>query len=147
MKNLILEIDSNLGDVSLAAVAAHAICLHAGLDQYHASLAELSIVEALTNSIQHAYQGKSGHRVILVISVSDEDISFDLYDSGTPMSSEQIEKLVQGHGIVEPEYSDNTVIPENGRGLEIIHRTMDKVAYQRESEQNHLMLTLRRAPA
>ena len=140
---LTIEIDSNLADVSLAAVAVHAICLHAGLDQSHASLVELSIVEAVTNSIKHAYLGEPGHKVVVDISVSEEALRFDLYDTGRSMSSEQEKKLVQGRGIAEQEYADRTIIPENGRGIEIIHRTMDRVEYNRESDCNHLILEAR----
>ena len=143
VKHLTLEITSNLGDVALVAVAVHAICVYAGLGQDNASLVELSIVEAVTNSIQHAYHGEPDCKMNMTISVDEEHLRFDLYDTGTPMPVEQVDRLVQGHGIVEAKYSDYTSIPESGRGLEIIHRTMDKIAYTRDGCQNHLMLAIR----
>jgi serine/threonine-protein kinase RsbW len=142
VKHLTLEIKSNLGDVSLVAVAIQGICTYAGLGQEKASLVELSIVEAVTNSIKHAYHGEAGGRLIMTIAVDEEYLTFDLYDTGTPIPAEQVERLVHGKGIVESNYSDCTSIPETGRGLEIIHKTMDKISYARESGQNHLMLAI-----
>jgi serine/threonine-protein kinase RsbW len=144
VKHLTLEITSNLGDVSLMAVAVHAISVYAGLGQDSASLVELSVVEAVTNAIKHAYHGEPVHRLTVKISVDETHLQFDLYDTGTPMAADQVDRLVQGSGIVESSYSDVTAIPENGRGLEIIHRTMDEITYMRESGSNHLMLLIRR---
>lgn len=140
MKRLTLEIDSNLSNVSLAAVAINAICSYAGLDEDKAGQVELSLVEAVTNSIRHAYRGELGHRVIVIITLEKQHIRFDLYDTGTPMHVEQVDRLVRGQGIVESENLDLASIPENGRGLEIIHRTMDEIFYKREGNQNHLKL-------
>jgi anti-sigma regulatory factor (Ser/Thr protein kinase) len=143
VKHLTLEIQSNLGDVSLVAVAVHAICIYVGLGQDRASLVELSIVEAVTNSIKHACKGQPDHTLIMTISLGAEQLRFDLYDSGTPMPTDRVDRLVKGIGIVESDNSDFSAIPESGRGLEIIHRTMDKIAYTRESDRNHLELIIR----
>jgi serine/threonine-protein kinase RsbW len=143
VKQLSLEIRSNLGDVSLLAAAIHAVCSYVGLDQNNASLVELSIVEAVTNSIKHAYHGEPDHRLNMTIVVNEQLLRFDLFDSGTSMTAEHVDRLVQGGSVAESRDSDNTSIPENGRGLEIIHQTMDEIAYSRESGQNHLMLAVR----
>jgi serine/threonine-protein kinase RsbW len=131
---------SDLGDVSLVAFAIHGVCTFAGLSQEKASLVELSIVEAVTNSIKHAYHGEPGGRLIIKISLDEQYLTFDLYDRGSPIPANQVERLVQGKGMVESTYSDYTSIPESGRGLEIIHKTMDKISYGREDGQNHLTL-------
>ena len=147
MKHLTLEITSNLGDVSLMAVAVHALSVHAGLGLDIANLVELSIVEAVTNSIKHAYHGEPDQRLIMTISLDEEHLQFDLYDSGDPMAADQVDRLVRGDGIVEANYSDFNSIPETGRGLEIIHRTMDRISYAREGGQNHMMLAIRLSPS
>ena len=143
MKHLNLEIVSDLGDVSLVAVAVHALATYAGLSPDVASLIELSIVEALTNAIKHALRGRPNHRLLLAISLDGEQLQFDLFDPGEPMPAVHVDRLVRGHGIVEADYPDHTSIPETGRGLEIIHRTMDRISYAREGGQNHLMLAIR----
>jgi len=141
MKSLTLEIESSLGNVSLLAVAIHAICLHAGVDQDEANQVELSLVEAVTNSIQHAYHGEPNQRVVVILAFGKGYLRFDLYDTGAPMQVEQIDRLVRGQGIAESIYPDLASIPESGRGLEIIHRTMDEIVYKREGNRNHLQLT------
>jgi len=146
MKRLTLEIESNLSNVSLAAVAINAICAYAGLNQDKANQVELSLVEAMTNSIRHAYHGEPDHRVIVTITLDKEHLHFDLYDTGAPMHVEQVDRLVRGHGIVESENLDLASIAEHGRGLGIIHRTMDEIVYSREGSQNHLKLTRYLAP-
>jgi anti-sigma regulatory factor (Ser/Thr protein kinase) len=147
VKHLALEITSNLGDISLMAVAVHALSVHAGLGQDIAGLVELSIVEAVTNSIKHAYHGKPNQRLMMTMSLDEEHLQFDLYDSGDPMPPDQVDRLVRGQGIVEANYPDYTSIPETGRGLEIIHRTMDRISYTREGGQNHMMLGIRLSSA
>ena len=141
MKNLTLEIESELNHISLLAVAIHAICVHAGLDRNEASQVELSLVEAVTNSIIHAYHGDPDQRVVVILALDKEHLRFDLYDTGTTMQVEQVDRLVRGRGINESESLDLASIPESGRGLEIIHRTMDEIVYRREGDRNHLQLT------
>jgi serine/threonine-protein kinase RsbW len=141
MNRLTLEIESKLNHVSLLAVAIHAICVDAGLRQDEASQVELSLVEAVTNSIQHAYHGEQDQRVVVILTFDQEHLRFDLYDTGTPMQVEQVDRLVRGHGIAESINLDLASIPESGRGLEIIHKTMDEIIYRREGNRNHLQLT------
>jgi serine/threonine-protein kinase RsbW len=141
MKRLTLEIDSLLGEVSLVAVAIHALCVHAGMDQDEASQVELSLVEAVTNSIQHAYAGEPDHKVMVSISFDKEQLRFDLFDSGISMPQEQVDRLTRGDGIAANENCDLVLIPEGGRGLEIMYKAMDDIAYKREGGQNHLTLT------
>jgi serine/threonine-protein kinase RsbW len=140
MKSLTLEIESKLNHVSLLAVAVHAICVHAGLGREDASQVELSLVEAVTNSIQHAYRGEPDQRLLVILAFDEKHLRFDLYDTGTPMRGEEVDRLVRGSGIHESESLDLASIAESGRGLEIIHRTMDEIVYKREGDRNHLRL-------
>jgi serine/threonine-protein kinase RsbW len=141
MKCLTLEIESQLSNVSLMGVAINAASAYAGLDKEKASQVELSLVEAVTNSIRHAYHGEPDHRVIVTISFNKNCLQFDVYDTGTPMHEEQVDLLIRGRGCIESENLDLTSIAEGGRGLEIIHKTMDEIVYKREGDRNHLQLT------
>jgi serine/threonine-protein kinase RsbW len=141
MKRLTLEIESNLSDISLMAVAINAIAAFAGLDRDKGNQVELSLVEAVTNSILHAYHSEPNHRVKVIVTCDEQQLRFHLYDNGTPMRVEQVDRLIQGAGIVEAERVDLFSLSEGGRGLEIIHRTMDEIAYEREGGRNHLTLT------
>jgi anti-sigma regulatory factor (Ser/Thr protein kinase) len=57
------------------------------------------------------------------------------------MHEEQVDLLIRGRGCIESENLDLTSIAEGGRGLEIIHKTMDEIVYKREGDRNHLQLT------
>ena len=143
MKCLTLEIESDLGNVSIASVAVNSICLYAGLSADEANQVELCLVEAITNSIQHAYHGEINHIVAVRVMVEESYMQFDVYDSGTAMNAQQVNKLVHGENLVELEELERALIPEGGRGLQIIHRTMDDVAYMQEGSRNRLSLTKR----
>jgi anti-sigma regulatory factor (Ser/Thr protein kinase) len=143
MRRINLEVESKLSHVSLVAVAIRAISIHAGLDPGNASQTELSVVEAVTNVITHAYLGQPDQRILVTVSYDTELLRFDLYDSGKLMPAETIDRLVRGRGIVESENLELASIPESGRGLGIIHRTMDEIFYERDGDRNHLQLTRR----
>ena len=141
MSSVTLEIESSVRNVSLMAVAIHAIVSYAGLDPEKSNSVELALVEAVTNSIRHAYHGEPNHRVTVVIECEHRRIRFVLIDTGVPMPKEKVERLIRGRGITDADYRDLSTIPEGGRGLEIIHQTMDEISYKREGVRNHLTLT------
>ena len=143
MKHITLEIDSDLGSVSLASVAVNAICLLAGLDADQSSQVELSIVEAITNVIRHAYHGELNHKVVIAVEVGKIQVHFDIFDTGAPMPPHKVEELIHGEKFVDPEISDLSLLPEDGRGLQIIRSVMDEISYFREGKKNRLILTKR----
>jgi serine/threonine-protein kinase RsbW len=143
VSRLRLSIDSNLADVSLVAVAVSSACTYLGLDTASASQVELCIVEAVTNAIQHAYHGKPGQVVSVVISSEVDLLQLEVIDNGTPMSSKNLEHLLQGTDIFQVHDIDRASLVESGRGLQIIHDLMDDVAYTSENSFNRLQLTKR----
>jgi serine/threonine-protein kinase RsbW len=143
VSRLRLSIDSNLADVSLVAVAVSSACTYLGLDTASASQVELCIVEAVTNAIQHAYHGKPGQVVSVVISSEVDLLQLEVIDNGTPMSSKNLEHLLQGTDIFQVRDIDRAALVESGRGLQIIHDLMDDVAYTSENSFNRLQLTKR----
>lgn len=143
MKSLTLAIESDLVNVSLVTIAANSICLYAGLSADEANQVELCLFEAITNSIRHAYHGETGHIVTVTLAVEESHLQFDVYDTGTPMSTQQVNELLHGDNFIEVEEVERAQIPEGGRGLQIIRRTMDHVAYRQEGARNRLTLTKR----
>ena len=141
MKRLTLTIDSNLGDVSLVGIAINKICIYLGLDEDQAGKMELCIVEAVTNAIRHAYHGKPGQSVAIEITANAEHVDFDVSDSGTPMSEEQVKSLIHGGAANDESLSNLATLPEGGRGLQIIRDTVDRVQYIRKGPRNHLRLS------
>ena len=140
MKRLELAIDSDLTQVSLAAVAIHRVCLYLGLDDALAGEVELCVAEAVTNSIRHAYHGNAGNRVTIVLAASSDRLSIEVCDTGSVMPLESQKRLQRSLRATEVQICDRTSIPEGGRGLHIIRELMDEVFYTSEHRLNHLVM-------
>ena len=147
MKGLSFTIDSDLGNVSLVAVAVNRICAQLGLDEMSAGQVELCIAEAATNAIRHAYHDEPGHTVAIALTASPNQLHIEVSDSGTPMPAEQEHRLVHGTRGWEVPATDRSSLPEGGRGLQIIHDLMDEVSYVRAGNLNRLMMTKQLVPS
>ena len=145
MKGLSFAIDSNLGNVSLVAVAVNRICVELGFDDLSAGQVELCIAEAATNAIRHAYHDEPGHTVAIALAASSDQLNIEVSDSGTPMPVEQEQRLLHGTQAIELQTTDRSSLQEGGRGLQIIHDLMDEVAYVRSGNFNRLIMKKRLA--
>ena len=140
MKRLGLAIDSDLGNVSLLAVAVNRVCLQLGLDDLTAGHVELCVAEAVTNSICHAYHGVQGNSVELILSADAGELRIEVSDTGTPMPADQQRRLVRANKDADIQATDRRSLPEGGRGLQIIRDLMDQVSYVSEGNQNRLIM-------
>ncbi|AKJ07732.1 Hypothetical protein AA314_09358 [Archangium gephyra] len=70
-----------------------------GFAQEECERLELCVVEAITNVIQHAYQGAAGHPVTLAVAVTSEELELRLHDDGAPMPDGMLERP-QGNTLV-----------------------------------------------
>ena len=147
MKRLDLAIDSDLGNVSLLAVAVNRVCLLLGLDHLAAGHVELCVAEAATNSICHAYHGILGHSVGLMLSADAGELRIEVSDTGTPMPVEQQRRLERLNNDSDTQAIDLHSLPEGGRGLQIIRDLMDQVSYLSEGPRNRLIMLKRIASA
>ena len=143
MSQLCLSIDSDLANMSIVAVAVNRICQYAGFDNIGAYQVELCVTEAMTNAILHAYHGERGHTVLVRIEVDSDRMLLEIRDNGTPMPSDQVERLIAGSKQPDPDDADPASIKEGGRGLQIMHDLMDEVGYFREDAANRLLLMKR----
>ena len=69
-----LAIESRLQDVFLIGLAVNKICSAIPLPDDDVYQLELCVVEAVNNSIEHAYSSEEGHRVEVVTTVDPERI-------------------------------------------------------------------------
>jgi serine/threonine-protein kinase RsbW len=103
------------------------------LPSFEAFQIELCVVEAVTNSIKHAYRLEAGHQVEITLSIVSDKFIFDICDTGIPMDSKLLEEK-------SPSLSfdaDNLEsISEKGRGLAIIKKIMDTVTYTSKQGKN-----------
>ncbi len=79
-REVTLRIGSRLENVALLGVALNGICREAGLDEREAYNVELAVVEAVSNSVRHAYRGEDGHEVEARVAVRRDQIEIRILD-------------------------------------------------------------------
>ncbi len=138
MKNgkIKLAIDSDLGAVPLIGVTVNALCASVLPENEMPKQIELCVVEAVNNSIKHAYGGVSGRDVEVIVEFAGDKIVFQVCDSGKPMKPRPAEAT-------GPKFDPGKLetFPEGGMGLFIIRNTMDAVSYKTLSDRNVLTMT------
>jgi serine/threonine-protein kinase RsbW len=130
-----LIVDSRYPNVGLAGAAVNRICAGAGLPELECYHVELSVVEAVTNSIKHSYAGKPGHKVQVDIRVDEADVSFEVSDTGIPRP-----ETVGIPRALEFDPKNLDTVPVGGMGLFIMHQVMDEVSYERKDGRNVTIL-------
>jgi serine/threonine-protein kinase RsbW len=132
-----LTLDSRLENVALVGRALHGIGAEAGLEPLQCDQLELCVVEAVTNSILHAYDGKPGKEVRLDVALLDDRLEVRVVDQGTPMPPGTLESAVP------QEPGDVLALAEGGRGLVIMRQLLDGLDYASDGRGNVLTLVKR----
>ena len=132
-----IVIDSKLEEVPSVGEKIREICLSMRLPSFEAFQIELCVVEAVANSIKHAYKLEAGHQVEIALSIVSDRFIFDVCDTGISMDSKLLGKK-------DPSLSfdaDNLdSVSEKGRGLAIIKKIMDNVTYTSKQGKNCLSM-------
>ena len=142
-KRLAFEIESRLEAVPLLGQVACLLCTAVGFTTVEGSEVEVCVVEAVNNSIQHAYQGDPDRWVELEVTLLPGQIFFDVWDSGTPADAARMNADHRGALEVRPDCVKD--ISESGRGLAIIQEVMDSFEYTPGTERNRFRMTKRHA--
>jgi serine/threonine-protein kinase RsbW len=141
-KRLTFEIESRLDAVPLLGQVVFLLCTTAGFAPDEGSEVEVCVVEALNNSIEHAYEGDPAHRVELEVNLLPNQMVFDVWDFGT---SADAAKMHADHRPALEIHSDRIEdIPETGRGLAVIQEVMDSFEYTPGRERNRFRMIKRR---
>lgn len=133
-----LLIDSRLEDTVLVAMAVRGLCAMTGLTADEVNLVELCVVEITNNAIEHAYAGKAGHDVEVVVCLTAAELEIVVSDRGKsmveiPEARRAGEKIVSA---AEPETWDCS-----GRGLSIVEQLMDEISYVSADGKNSFHMT------
>ena len=138
MKKLKFVIESDLENVALVSMSVKKICSMIPLSEMHLFQIELCTVEAVNNSIIHAYNRESMHEVEIILTIKDDYLSLEIGDKGKAIDNEVLEKASFGH---QDEIIDNPeTISETGRGLALIKEYMDKVSYMSDNSGNRFIM-------
>ncbi len=138
MKKIRLTIESDLENVALAGMAINKICSLTPLTEMQLFQVELCAVEAINNSIIHAYSSKSENEVDIILTIKDDLIEIEICDHGKPMNLNILEKA----DINRFDDGMNKIInlSESGRGLGFIKEFMNNVTYKTDDRGNHLVM-------
>ncbi len=142
-RRLDLAIDSNLDDVCLIGLVINEICEFARIPPVDAYQIELCVVEAVNNSIRHAYGCRPGNIVRVAVEVGEGELRFAVQDTGKPMPARLAASLADRSRALEFDESDVKSLPEGGMGLAIAARVMDQMNYSTSDGCNSLVLTKR----
>ena len=130
-----LAIDSKLENVAWVGLATNIICSTIPELSDFSNRAELCVVEACNNAIEHAYCNEPNHTVEIIITQHHDRITFEICNTGTPIDMEKCTPslhFVPGN----PEtYS------EKGMGLFIMSEVMDEVIHRSIEGKNVITLT------
>ncbi len=138
-KQIRLVIGSDLENVDLIGMTTEKICSLTPFTESEIYQIELCVVEAVNNSIEHAYNKQSGHEVEVVITICQDKIILNICDTGKNMDPNLLEKIDTSFSDID--LDDIESIPEEGRGLPLMKSIMDSMSYKHESGKNCLRLT------
>jgi len=128
-----LCIESLVENVFLVGAVVRGICAHTPLAPDEIADVELCLVEAVNNSIIHAYGSRPGNKVCVDISLDSEAVKFRIRDTGKTMQD--------ARNMTNPACPDEK--SPGGRGLFIIKSLMHQVEYKRNNDENVLTMTRR----
>ena len=129
-----LTVTSEIENVALLGMCVNRFAEACGLDEMERFHVELCLVEAATNVVVHAYEGTPGRRVTLLVTIGPDLMQFRLRDEGKPIPEERRSPPP------DPEETEEALLREGGRGLFLIHRLMDRVAYTAGPPLNELLM-------
>jgi anti-sigma regulatory factor (Ser/Thr protein kinase) len=138
LKRVKLVIDSDLEQVSLIGITINKLCSLTLLSETEFNQIELCVVEAVNNSIEHAYGNEKGSEVEVTFTLHADKLVVDVCDTGKPMEKGLMEQRDISLLEIDPDDLDN--IAEEGRGIPIMKKIMDTVTYGTEDGKNCLTL-------
>ena len=130
-----LEIDSELANTTLIAMAVRGLCAMTALSPVEVNRVELCVVEIVNNAIEHAYDYEKGHKVEIVVYLGPTALTVTVSDWGKPLAKGKLESAS-----LPADPDDPALWLSSGRGLPIVHSLMDSVNYQRDGNKNSFIM-------
>jgi serine/threonine-protein kinase RsbW len=136
---LSLTIESKMACVGPLGEKVRAACLNLGLTERAAGEVELSVVEAVNNAIEHAYELAEDRLVEVALGRSSSLLKIEVRDTGRQMPPETLARVRVPR--VDP--ADRASLPEGGMGLYLLSELMDTVSYETCAGKNVLTMERR----
>jgi len=116
------SITSEYHNISMVSRKIKSFLTEEGIDKDIIDPILISLMEALNNSIEHAYIEKAGNNIDVIVSISPIKVEISILETGIPRTNFEKPKLQ-----FNPE--DLSSAPEGGMGLFIIDNLMDSTSY------------------
>jgi serine/threonine-protein kinase RsbW len=129
-----LTIESRFENAALVGVAVNRICREAGFSEQGAFEVELCVVEAVNNSIEHAYREEPGKEVVVELELNAQGLKVTVADTGRSLPAKMLPS-------VRAAPDQRARLADGGRGLFIIRSMMDQVGYESASGKNVLSMS------
>lgn len=134
-QTLRLEIDSDLANTTLIAMAVRGLCAMTALSPVEVNRVELCVVEIVNNAIEHAYDHEKGHKVEVVAHLAQSALTLTVSDWGKAMVKGKLESAS-----LPVDLDDPALWLDSGRGLPIVQNLMDSVSYHRNGDKNSFVM-------
>lgn len=134
-QTLRLEIDSDLANTTLIAMAVRGLCAMTALSPVEVNRVELCVVEIVNNAIEHAYDHEKGHKVEVVAHLAQSALTLTVSDWGKAMVKGKLESAS-----LPVDLDDPALWLDSGRGLPIVQNLMDSVSYHRNDDKNSFVM-------
>ncbi len=137
-KKIKLVIKSDLKDVYLIDMLVETLCSLVHLPDDKSFWIKLCAVEAVNNSIIHAYRKSPDHEVAVIFTLHLDRIVIQVCDTGISIPTDLMTRAGiegTGNGIME--------VSDRGRGIAIIREIMDDVSYGTDNGHNCLTMIKR----
>ena len=137
-RSFLLTMDSNLQDVMLASCMLRTLMDRLEVGQNDAEMVELCLMEAMVNTVRHAYKDEGGHEVRLRFHLGTSWITFEVEDDGPHASKDALQAAIERATVFDPEDPDS--LREGGRGMLIISQVMNGWDYYERDGVNVLRM-------
>ncbi len=129
----ILKIENQIGELARLEEFLERLSEEWDLSVPFVMAVNLALEEALTNTISYGFDDSLVHIIEISFGKSEKELSIVISDDGRPYDPTLKE---------DPDITlAATDRPIGGLGIYLIKKTMDKVAYERKGNRNHLILT------
>ena len=129
------SIRSEIGQVAMIGISIYNILLQKGLSPKLSNRIEVAAVEAITNSIRHAYQNNPEFEVETILTCSAQQVEVTIIDRGIPVNPSFINPTLNY------DIEDISTLSEGGMGLYLIYKIMDQVEFIHDGKKNIWTLT------
>lgn len=133
-----LTLRPTLEDVARVVEAWERV-LPASLNEHQRFNVAVALAEALTNIVEHGFQGRSGPDIELIWAVHPSGLVVEVRDEGLPIPRDSLDQAGPSTSF-DFDPTDLGSLPEGGMGLGIIKTAFDHVAYARRGKTNCLRL-------